>query len=176
MVLYNAPSGDAQKKIPKPYKMKALQASIKGWWSRALNLSVLQKNRWPWVDYLKGIAIILVVYRHVLIGIGRSGIYIPNYLTNANMIFYSFRMPLFFILSGLFISGSLAKRSLKKIISIKFENLLYPYLIWSFLQITLQIAMSGITNADRSLIDYTYILYQPRKLDQFWYLSALFNC
>src|SRR5687767_539325 len=115
--------------------MKAINVRIRNWWSEAMNLSVLEKNRWPWVDYLKGIAIILVVYRHILIGIERSGLEVPQYLVNANMIFYSFRMPLFFILSGLFISSSLVKRSLQKIIGLKFENLMYPYLIWSFLQI-----------------------------------------
>lgn len=127
------------------------------------------------MDYLKGIAIILVVYRHVLIGIQRSGMIIPDYMVKANMIFYSFRMPLFFILSGIFINASMTKRPLGKLVFIKFENLLYPYLIWTFLQVSLQILFSHYTNSNRGLIDYTYILYQPRNLDQFWYLPALFN-
>jgi fucose 4-O-acetylase-like acetyltransferase len=155
--------------------MKDLFAGMQIWFSKAFNLPVLKENRWPWVDYLRGIAIILVVYRHVLIGIERSGISIPVSLVDANMIFFSFRMPLFFILSGIFINSSIAKRTIKQLIFIKFENLLYPYLIWSFLQITVQILFSNFTNANRSLIDYTYILYQPRNLDQFWYLPALFN-
>ncbi len=141
----------------------------------AFNLTILQKKRMAWVDYLRGIAIILVVYRHVLIGIERSGIFIPEILVQANMIFFSFRMPLFFILSGLFISSSLVKRGLQKLVSQKFENLLYPYLIWAILQTTLQIILSKYTNAERTVEDYTYIFYQPRGLDQFWYLPALFN-
>lgn len=145
------------------------------WISKAFNLSALEKSRLYWVDYLKGIAILLVVYRHVLIGIERSSIYIPEILVKANMIFYSFRMPLFFILSGIFISMSLSKRNLSNVLTIKFENLLYPYLIWSFIQITIQIISAGSTNASRDLVDYTYIFYQPRELDQFWYLPALFN-
>jgi len=100
---------------------------------------------------------------------------VPSYLVQANMIFYSFRMPLFFILSGIFISGSLKKYSIGKLAGIKFENLLYPYFIWTVIQITLQIALNSITNSDRSFIDYSYIFYQPRSLDQFWYLPALFN-
>src|SRR5450631_3856954 len=101
----------------------------RNWVAKAFNTSILQRSRLAWVDYLKGIAILLVVYRHVLIGIQLSGITIPTILVNANMVFYSFRMPLFFILSGIFIGGSLARRSLKQLIGIKFENLLYPYLI-----------------------------------------------
>lgn len=143
--------------------------------SKAFNLPALKKSRLYWVDYLKGIAIILVVYRHALLGIQRSGLTIPDAFVNANMIFYSFRMPLFFMLSGIFISRSLAKRTVKQFVSTKFETLLYPYLIWVTIQVTLQIVMSSFTNSNRTLIDYTYILYQPRNLDQFWYLPALFN-
>ena len=127
------------------------------------------------MDYLRGIAIILIVYRHVLVGLQKGMIVVPEILVHANMIFYSFRMPLFFILSGIFISRSLAKKSFKELLGIKFEKLLYPYLIWTVIQITLQILFSGVTNSSRSVIDYTYIFYQTRYLDQFWYLPALFN-
>src|SRR5215831_11320964 len=155
--------------------MNNLQTKISNWISRSFNLPALKKSRLYWVDYLKGIAIILVVYRHSLLGIQSSGIIAPAYLENANMIFYSFRMPLFFMLSGIFISRSLAKRSVKEFIASKFETLLYPYFVWVFIQVTLQIILSGFTNSNRGLIDYTYIVYQPRNLDQFWYLPALFN-
>ena len=147
----------------------------KTWFDKAFNTSILEKSRLAWVDYLRGLAIVLVVYRHVLIGLERSNISIPVALVNANMIFYSFRMPLFFILSGIFISGSLSRKPLGKLIYSKFENLLYPYLIWATIQVTLQIFLSRYTNSERTLRDYTYILYQPKLLDQFWYLPALFN-
>lgn len=154
---------------------KDLKTYLKESFSKAFNLSVLEKKRMAWVDYLRGIAILLVVYRHVLLGLQRGNMDVPNSLVYANMIFYSFRMPLFFILSGVFINGSLSRRSLGKIVYTKFENLLYPYLVWSFIQITLQIVLSRYANSDRGLKDYAFILYQPRALDQFWYLPALFN-
>jgi fucose 4-O-acetylase-like acetyltransferase len=152
-----------------------LEPVKQNFFSRAFNLPYLKTSRHNWIDYLKGIAIILVVYRHALIGIERTHTHIPEYLVNANMIFYSFRMPLFFVLSGLFISSSFAKRTFVKIASLKFETLIYPYFLWAFLQITFQILFGSFTNATRSFIDYSYIFYQPRELDQFWYLPALFN-
>ncbi len=155
--------------------MKNLQAKKQSFISKAFNLPALEKSRLHWVDYLKGIAILLVVYRHSLLGIQSSGIYAPAYLENANLVFFSFRMPLFFMLSGIFASLSLRKRSVKQYIESKFETLLYPYFIWVIIQITLQIILSKFTNSNRGLIDYTYIFYQPRNLDQFWYLPALFN-
>jgi fucose 4-O-acetylase-like acetyltransferase len=155
--------------------MNSQKGTIRSFFAKAFHLSILQQNRLAWVDYLRGIAIVLIVYRHVLIGIQRGQIEMPELLVNANMIFYSFRMPLFFILSGLFISKTLERKSVKQVIENKFNLLLYPYLIWAFLQISLQIALSHVTNSTRTVQDYLYIFYQPRGLDQFWYLPALFN-
>jgi len=138
---------------------------------------ILSVKRMQWVDTLKGLAIILVVYRHVIIGLQRMEMDVPKGLATANLLFYSFRMPLFFILSGLFLHRSLKKRTTRSLIESKFATLIYPYLVWTVIQITLQIAVSNsaVTNSSRSLKDYLYILYQPRELDQFWYLPALFN-
>jgi fucose 4-O-acetylase-like acetyltransferase len=152
-----------------------LVSTIDHWSNRAFNLPILKKKRLQWVDYLRGIAIILVVYHHVRIGIERSHIIVPAALVKANMIFYSFRMPLFFMLSGIFINRSLLKKPAGEIAGIKFEKLLYPYFIWAFIQISLQLLFVQFTNTSRSLIDYTHIFYHPRSLDQFWYLPALFN-
>lgn len=148
---------------------------MRNWINNAFNTTALQEKRYSWIDYLRGIAIILVVYHHVRIGIERIQIKVPEVIVEANMIFYSFRMPLFFLLSGIFINLAFAKKSFKELVSSKFEKLLYPYFIWVFIQVTLQIVLSEFTNSQRGFEDYTYIFYHPRYLDQFWYLPALFN-
>ncbi len=139
------------------------------------NTDSLRRKRLPWVDYAKGIAILLVAYRHVLYGLERSGLGIHPYLMNANEIFYSFRMPLFFILSGIFINKSLARRSVISFINTKWKILLYPFLLWSIIQITLQIIFSRYANASRSFNSYSEIIMIPNDIDQMWYLLALFN-
>ncbi|HEY0273111.1 MAG TPA: acyltransferase [Chitinophaga sp.] len=141
------------------------------------NKDILQNSRLPWIDYARGIAILLVLYRHIYEGITRAGIGNGQYayLEHANIIFYSFRMPLFFIMSGVFVRKSLQKRSVGALIKNKFNILLYPYLLWCVIQITLQILLNKYVNADRGLIDYGYIFVYPRRIDQFWYLYALFN-
>ena len=128
-----------------------------------------------WVSYAKGIAILLVVYRHILYGIDRTELEVENYLMVANEIFYSFRMPLFFILSGIFVRKSMAKRNGWQFIKTKISTILYPYIVWCVIQITLQIGLSNYTNSDRTLFDFVYIFIQPRALDQMWFLMALFN-
>ncbi len=155
--------------------MKGLIENMKTWLTKAFNTSVLVKSRMEWVDYLKGIIIILVVNKHVYAGLEVAGIPVPEAIKKANMVFFSFRMPLFFILSGLFVSSSFGKRGLNKFFSIKFENLIYPYLIWSVIEISLQFMFAGVANAHRSYHDYLRILYNPHVLDHFWYLPALFN-
>ncbi len=135
-----------------------------------------QARRLFWVDYAKGIAIILVVYRHILIGIERSGIEVSEWLRNVNEMVYSFRMPLFFILSGIFISRTIEKYKGNTFIKLKSKTILYPYLVWGIIQITIQIVLSKYTNSHRSLVDYTYLIINPRAIDQLWYLLALFNC
>ncbi|MGZ3837365.1 MAG: acyltransferase family protein [Flavisolibacter sp.] len=149
--------------------------NFSGWISRAFNLAILNRNRYNWVDYLRGVVILLVVYHHTYLGIQRSGIHVPASVADANMVFFSFRMPLFFIISGIFTSRNLLTKPVGELVWAKYDKIFYPYLIWAFLQVTLQIIMSRFTNAERDLSDYLYIFYQPRMLDQFWYLPALFN-
>ena len=134
-------------------------------------------NRYNWIDYARGIAIILVVYRHSFEGIKRAGFSISNYLylEHANIIFFSFRMPLFFIVSGIFISGSLFKRGLNGLISNKMKTILYPYFLWGVLQITLQLIFGQFLSAQRKPSHYLDLFYLPREVEQFWYLYALFN-
>lgn len=148
---------------------------FRNWVSKAFNSSVIEKKREVWIDYLRGIVIILVVYHHAFLGMAKSGIFVPQTVIDANMAAYSFRMPLFFIFSGLFTSLSLASKPPKTIIWKKFNFLFYPYLIWAVIQITLQIIFSGYSNSDSTYQDYLYILYQPKAIAHFWYLPALFN-
>ncbi|RFS19560.1 acyltransferase [Chitinophaga silvatica] len=139
------------------------------------NSTTTDSKRYAWVDYAKGIAIILVVYRHLAYGLLAKGIEMPASIIAANDMLYSFRMPLFFLLSGAFFVRSLSKRGENSFVFNKINTLLYPYLLWAIVQITLQIVFSAYTNSSRTLADYLDIFLQPRKLDQLWYLFALFN-
>lgn len=134
-----------------------------------------QANRLGWIDYAKGIAIILVVYRHVIYGLKSSGMNVSQWIIDGNNMFYSFRMPLFFLLSGLFFERSIARKGEMGFFVTRVNTLLYPYVLWAFIQISLQILFPTFVNARRTGLDYLNILIQPRHLDQLWYLFALFN-
>lgn len=66
----------------------------------------LGNSRYAWIDYAKGICIILVTFRHVQEGLHPANTPYPYAgLKFADVFFFSFRMPLFFIVSGIFLGG-----------------------------------------------------------------------
>lgn len=132
-------------------------------------------GRYAWVDYAKGMAMIFVVYRHVLYGLFYTGLTIDPVMMNANEVLYGFRMPLFFFLSGIFFSGSLRKRGAANFLISKVNTLLYPYILWCLIQLSMQIIFSDSTNFKRGLHNYIDIFIHPRAMLQQWYLFALFN-
>ena len=137
---------------------------------------ILNNKRFSWIDYDRGISIILVTFRHCFEGLANAGVDLNSYpfLGYINVFLFGFRMPLFFIASGLFISSSLKKKGLKLYANNRFKMIFYPLLVWGFIQISLQIIFPSQVNSEIHLIDYFNLLVNPRKEGQFWYLHALF--
>lgn len=131
------------------------------------------KSRTDWVDYAKAIGIILVVYGHVARGLVKAGI-VDNSGTIRliDSFIYSFHMPLFFFLSGLFFLPSLQRRGRVSLVCNKVDTIIYPYLVWSLIQGSIEVALSRYTNGNIGWEDLTRILIEPRA--QFWFLYALF--
>jgi len=126
-----------------------------------------------WVDYTKAIGIILVVYGHVMRGLDSAALPMSNYWFNlVDSIIYSFHMPLFFFVSGLFFINSLVKRKKSGLIINKLGTVIYPYVIWSLLQGLSEIMLHEYTNGDATLGQVFNLILQPRA--QFWFLYALF--
>lgn len=139
---------------------------------------ILSRDRHAWVDYARGICIILVCYRHTYEGLTNAAVLQAEHyplLKYLNVFFFSFRMPLFFIVSGIFIGMSLQRKGVAAYIKDRFRFIFYPFLVWGVIQITLQLLFKNYVNAEREPMDYLYLLIAPRKIEQFWYLNALFN-
>lgn len=127
-----------------------------------------------WIDYARGIAIILVVYKHVLLGFLAGGIVVSDYIYNAQEFFYDLRMPLFFIVSGLFITNSIQRRTKQEFFRYKFDTIFYPYLVWATLYLTIKILAGRYINFSMDPSAYIDVLIRPRTIDHFWYLYTLF--
>jgi fucose 4-O-acetylase-like acetyltransferase len=132
-----------------------------------------QNARTDWVDAAKGIGIVLVVYGHVARGLHTAGLYPDGQaFARIDAAIYSFHMPLFFLLSGLFFQHSLDRYGLRRLIVNKIDTLLYPYVLWSLIQGGIQIMLKGSTSSTLTLGELVRLPWQP--LDQFWFLYALF--
>jgi len=138
--------------------------------------ALLDNKRQSWIDYDRGISIILVTYRHAYEMLLNAGLGFEKFplIGYMNVFLFGFRMPLFFITSGIFLSSSLEKKGLKSYNFSRFQNILYPMFIWGILQISLQVAFSGYTNFSHQSLDYVWLLVDPRRTGQFWYLHTLF--
>jgi fucose 4-O-acetylase-like acetyltransferase len=137
---------------------------------------ILGRNRNPWIDYARGICILLVVYRHVFEGLANVGVGSNSYpvLKYFNIFFFSFRMPLFFIVSGIFLASSLMRKSVGGYVNNRFQTIFYPLMIWGIIQVSLQLGFADYVNAKRTPMDYLNLIIDPRRIEQFWYLNALF--
>lgn len=89
-------------------------------------------SRLEWVDVAKGMTILLVVVHHVTLFLAPLGL-VPPVLAQLNLALTSLRMPLFFLLSGLFFGATLAggwRRLWHKRVAL----FLYLYVLWASVQ------------------------------------------
>ena len=128
-------------------------------------------ERLQWVDVAKGVGILLVVYGHVQQGLYLAGMKVPQCFFYAERIIYSFHMPLFFFLSGIFAEKSLSKGR-GVFVWDKIKVLLYPYFLWSLLHGGIQVILSPYTNDKLTVVDLFKTIYIP--IAHFWFLQALF--
>jgi len=138
--------------------------------------SILREKRWVWIDSDKGISIILVGFGHCLAILQNRGLALDSYpaITYLSVFLYGFRMPLFFIVSGVFISGGLKKKGLKGYSLYRADTIFYPLLVWGFIEITFSLLTSRFTHNGTTPISYLNLLIDARKTGHFWYLNSLF--
>ena len=131
------------------------------------------QEREEWVDYAKAFGIILVTYGHVARGVMNAGIKGDESVYYfINNVIYSFHMPLFFFLSGLFFISSLQRRGAYSLFKNKLATIFYPYIVWSILQGSIELLLSNYTNGNVTVTQIASFLWAPRA--QFWFLYALF--
>ncbi|MBU0612143.1 acyltransferase [Patescibacteria group bacterium] len=131
------------------------------------------ENRTDWIDYAKGIAIILVVYGHVLVGINGSELEITEKFFKYSFdVIWSLHMPVFFFIAGLYVNKSLSNRGFIPFLTNKIKVLGYPYIVWSIIFGSLWIVLGNYTNTkNMSIYDILSIPYKPISI--YWFLYVL---
>lgn len=130
--------------------------------------------RQVWIDFARGIGVILVVYGHVLGGLVRPGLFPDGPLARwMDYTLYTFHMPLFFFLAGLNVQHSL-RRGTRPFLAAKAWTIAYPYVLWSLVQGSIIMVLSRDANIPIYPSDLAAIWYRP--IAQFWFLYALMIC
>lgn len=123
-----------------------------------------QSHRYEYVDVAKGIAIIGVYFGHHAL--------LPNLLTDW---FWSFHMPLFFFITGLF-SRKLITQETHEVIKSGIKKLVLPFLLTeTFLTIALLIMLHKISVL-MDPVEFSHYLYNAFIIENhpIWFLLALF--
>jgi uncharacterized membrane protein YcfT len=127
-------------------------------------------NRVDWVDYAKGICIIMVVMMHSVLGVeaaaGQTG------FMHALVAFAKpFRMPDFFLISGLFL-GVVIDRDWRTFLDRKVVHFAYFYLLW----VTIQFGFKAPAFAAESSWQHAGYLYLESFIEPFgtlWFIYLL---
>lgn len=131
-------------------------------------------HRIKWIDGARGIGIFLVVIGHALGGMLSAGQLDPagpgQSLFN---VIYTFHMPLFFLLSGLFIVPRVEKGA-TQFLTASLSAIVLPYFLWGAIQSIVIAAASSLVTAPVPLsgILVVQMIWSPPS--QFWFLYALF--
>jgi len=126
------------------------------------------------VDFVKGVAIVLVVYEHVAQGVSHRGWWnSPVYFFQERFI-YSFHMAGFFFVAGLFVQESIAKFGTGQFVVQKLRTVLWPYLFIGAFNIP--IFLFGLER-DSGAHDLVHAVLIPTLTGQIsWFLPTLFLC
>src|SRR5262244_2354646 len=91
------------------------------------------RPRVDWVDYAKGFCIVFVVMMHSTLGVGQA-LGQEGWLHTVVAFAKPFRMPDFFMISGLFLAQAI-DRDWRTYLDRKVVHFVYFYLIWATLQL-----------------------------------------
>lgn len=129
-------------------------------------------ERLDWVDFAKGMSIILVVMMYSVFNVGQDaeGVGLLHYVIGFAT---PFRMPEFFLISGLFLDQVLA-RSWKAYADRRVVHYLYFYALWAAIHIVLKVGIMSAAPGD-ALAALALAVVEPYGVLWFIYLLAAFS-
>src|SRR3954452_9768207 len=133
----------------------------------------LDEGRVPWVDTAKGLCIVLVVMMHATLGVGEAmgG---KGFMHWVVAFARPFRMPDFFLVSGLFLSRVI-DRDWKAYADRRVVHFLYFYLLWLVIQSTLKYGQVSGGTPTGFVHHLVLSLIEPFGTLRLVYLLAVFS-
>src|SRR5580693_5955980 len=129
--------------------------------------------RIDWVDYAKGICIVMVVMMHSVLGVeaaaGQTG-----FMHLVVMFAKPFRMPDFFMISGLFLSRVI-DRDWRTYLDRKVVHFAYFYVLWVTIQFAIKAPVFAAAHGWPYVIEqYAFAFIEPFGTLWFIYLLPIF--
>jgi uncharacterized membrane protein YcfT len=127
-------------------------------------------GRIDWVDYAKGICIVMVVMMHSVLGVELAAAQ-TGFMHLVVMFAKPFRMPDFFLISGLFLSVVIA-RDWRTYLDRKVVHFAYFYLLW----VTIQFGFKAPSFAAETSWSHVGFLYLESFIEPFgtlWFIYLL---
>lgn len=132
-----------------------------------------KRERIDWIDFAKGMAIIMVIMGHSMTKLGGNGI---QHIFI--MLISSFYMPLFFLLSGLNFRN---EDTWTAFVNKKVKSLMYPTVVFSIVLFLYKLAYYYIENRVEEFKDIVYtqgidtlLFTRNSMVSEYWFLPALF--
>lgn len=133
----------------------------------------IQQSRIDWVDIAKGFCILLVVMMHATLGVEKATGE-PTLLNGFIEWAKPFRMPDFFLISGLFLASRI-DRPWRNYLDSKVAYFAYFYVIWLTIQFAMKApGMIAANGAEATILAYLTGLVQPWGTLWFIYMLAVF--
>lgn len=129
-----------------------------------------QTVRETWIDVAKGIAIILVVLFHSVMYLEGAGVSGP--LARLNPLLDTFRMPLFFFMSGILAAKAITL-PFGALFRTRMLRLLYLYVAWVTLQTIVLLAVPPISAAPANARPLDFVTLFVRPNSNLWFIYAL---
>jgi fucose 4-O-acetylase-like acetyltransferase len=127
------------------------------------------------VDIVKGIAIILVVYGHTAQGMVHRGWWVSPGAAFSHTFIYTFHMPAFFFVAGLFVPGSMSKRGNRRFAIDKVKTILYPYVLFAIISAVIE-PLVGRFKFGTAPFHWKIFFLNLVDGEASWFLFVLFFC
>jgi uncharacterized membrane protein YcfT len=128
------------------------------------------EGRVAWVDYAKGICIVMVVMMHSTLGMGAAAGG-EGFLHHAVAFAKPFRMPDFFLISGLFLARVI-DRDWKTYLDRKVVHFAYFYLLWMTIQFLFK-TPGLVAEHGAAAVAELYLLSLVEPFGTLWFIYLL---
>lgn len=129
-------------------------------------------NRLTWVDNLRGMSVLAVIFLHSTIAVNGDAGHLTIVTNTVNHLLEPVRLGLMFFVSGLFVDSGL-KKGFDSFAKNKVKSILYPFIVWVAIYGGLKLLFNSVSNKPQSPMNIL-LSHLTGGGDITWFLHSLF--